>query len=102
MAECGESNIVSISRSGTKHPQSRAFIQKMEGKGVRVVSKTCDVAIKEVIAALVREAAYDDGLPPIRGVIQPAIVLKVRSQNQASRSNRTDSQDSIFEAMSFD
>ena len=86
MAERGAKNILVLSRSGAKHSQTQVFIQEMEAKGIRVVARKCDVAAKEEVAACVKEAASEDGLPPVRGVIHAAMAIKVCNESQTSES----------------
>jgi emericellamide synthase (highly reducing iterative type I polyketide synthase) len=76
MAEHGAKHILSISRSGAKDQQSQAFVRDMGAKGVAIVDKNCDVASLDELMSLIQEVERD-GLPPIRGVIQSAMVLKV-------------------------
>lgn len=77
MAEHGAKNILSISRSGAKSQQDHAFISELAAKGVRVVASRCDVSSQDQLTSTVI-AAKSDGLPPIRGIIQSAMLLKVR------------------------
>lgn len=87
LGEHGAKNVLSLSRSGAKDAQIRAFIREMETKGVRVIAKKCDVASEEEVSSIVRNVARHDGLPPIRGVIQSAMVLQVRNPSpRASQS----------------
>ncbi|XDG05071.1 hypothetical protein ABKA04_004686 [Annulohypoxylon sp. FPYF3050] len=85
LAEHGARSIMVLSRSGASQPQSQSFIKEIEAKGVRVVASRCDVASKENVELCIEEAARA-GLPPIRGVIQSAMVLR----------------DSMFEQMDSD
>jgi emericellamide synthase (highly reducing iterative type I polyketide synthase) len=77
MAEHGARHVLSISRSGAVDHQSQVFIAEMNAKGVRLVAKKCDVTLQDEVASLMQEAERD-GLPQIRGVLQSAMVLKVR------------------------
>ncbi|KAK0701265.1 hypothetical protein B0H67DRAFT_655916 [Lasiosphaeris hirsuta] len=75
MASHGARNIIALSRSGAKDQQSLSFIREMGAKGIKVVGKACDVSSKERITNLVQEIERD-GMPPIRGIIQSAMVLR--------------------------
>ncbi|KAF7563745.1 hypothetical protein G7046_g409 [Stylonectria norvegica] len=75
MADCGARNIVSASRSGAKSKDGQAFIAEMKAKGVVVVARECDVTLEDAVSSLI-EKSLTQGLPPIRGVIQSAMVLK--------------------------
>jgi NAD(P)-dependent dehydrogenase (short-subunit alcohol dehydrogenase family) len=83
MAERGAKNVLSLSRSGAKGQQNQAFISELAAKGVRVVAKKCDVTSQDEVASAMREVKRD-GLPPIRGIIQSAMVLKVRDLELSS------------------
>lgn len=76
MASHGAHNIVALSRSGGRDEQSQAFIREMNDKGINVVGKACDVTCQEQIQSLVDDIK-EAGMPPIRGIIQSAMVLRV-------------------------
>ncbi|KAH6632037.1 hypothetical protein F5144DRAFT_620943 [Chaetomium tenue] len=75
MASHGARNIVSLSRSGAKDQDSQTFIQELSAGGINVVGKACDIGSAEQIASLAQELE-SSGMPPIRGIIQCAMVLK--------------------------
>nr|UWV21338.1 polyketide synthase 5 [Chaetomium globosum] len=75
MASHGARNIVSLSRSGAKDQDSQSFIQELSAGGINVVGKACDIGSAEQIASLAQELE-SAGMPPIRGIIQCAMVLK--------------------------
>lgn len=76
MADQGAKNILCLSRSGATG-DSLQFIEEMDARGVTVVAPKCDVSSQEQVSRLVRDTA-SIGLPPIRGIIQSAMVIKVR------------------------
>ena len=76
LADHGARNIVALSRSGGRDPQSAAFIRDMQARGVRVVGRACDITSREQLANLARDMGQD-GLPPVRGIVQSAMVLRV-------------------------
>lgn len=75
MADHGAKYILCLSRSGPTG-DGVDFIEEMDARGVTVVAPKCDVASQEQVSGLV---AYTEqqGLPPIRGIIQSAMVIKV-------------------------
>ncbi|KAK4105143.1 polyketide synthase 3 [Parathielavia hyrcaniae] len=75
LADHGARNIVGLSRSGGQDPQSASFIRDMQARGVRVVGKACDITSRERVAD-VALAMAQDGLPPVRGIVQSAMVLR--------------------------
>lgn len=82
MASHGARYIVALSRSGAKDQESQSFMQEMNAKGVRVLGKSCDISSEERVASLPQEMALE-GMPPIRGIIQSAMVLKVCFPNSS-------------------
>lgn len=76
MGSHGARNILSISRSNPQHQQIQDFIREMEAKGVRLIAKKCDITSEGELASVIKDVAQG-GLPPIRGVVQSAMVLKV-------------------------
>lgn len=74
--ELGVKSIILISRSGMDASVATETVEALKGSDVVVVTvRKCDVADKEDISAVLRDCAQT--LPPIRGVVQGAMVLKV-------------------------
>ena len=80
----GAKNLVLLSRSAGNVEKSSAFVEELREAGCRVKAISCDVSIAGHLAQAV-QACENEGLPPIRGVIQGAMVL----------------QDSVFEHMTL-
>ncbi|MCJ1472284.1 hypothetical protein MMC13_000931 [Lambiella insularis] len=80
----GAKNQVLLSRSAGNVGKSGSFVEELREAGCRVKAISCDVSIAGHLAQAVRDCEKD--LPPIRGVIQGAMVL----------------QDSVFEHMTLD
>nr|ALQ32969.1 putative polyketide synthase [Fusarium sp. NRRL 25184] len=102
----GAKTIILLSRSAGTTDKDRAFIRDLTDMGCKIHCISCDISKGHDL-----ERALDlcrvDGLPPIRGVIQAAMVLKVRvlSPVPASRLGFlfADSlQDSILEQMTIE
>lgn len=78
MAERGAKNIVTFSRSGTMNEQALSLMESAKKLGTIVHVKKCDVGdenqLKQVVAEL------KDNLPPIRGIVQSAMILEVSEQ----------------------
>ncbi|KAL9107802.1 MAG: hypothetical protein Q9227_007317 [Pyrenula ochraceoflavens] len=74
MADRGTSNIVAFSRSGKIDAESQTLISKLKMIGTSVSVMKCDVAstasLRETIAHI------QSTMPPIRGAIQSAMVLR--------------------------
>jgi NAD(P)-dependent dehydrogenase (short-subunit alcohol dehydrogenase family) len=75
MATKGARNIVLVSRRATINERVQALVDSLAPLGVRIIVKACDVSSQESVEALVKEEMK--GLPPVRGVIQGAMVLRV-------------------------
>lgn len=76
LVERGAKHLVLISRSAATRPSSSAFLKEIRRAGCNVVARNCDIANEADLASLKRSCLGD--LPPIRGVIQAAMFLKVR------------------------
>ncbi|OQD84167.1 hypothetical protein PENANT_c014G07229 [Penicillium antarcticum] len=85
MVNHGARNIILLSRSAGKH-DSGTFVTQLREAGAHVAVTSCDVSKKEDLAKALLVCEKDLKLPPIRGVIQGAMVL----------------QDSILEQMNID
>jgi acyl transferase domain-containing protein/NADPH:quinone reductase-like Zn-dependent oxidoreductase/SAM-dependent methyltransferase len=85
MVDHGARNLILLSRSAGKQ-DSGGFVAQLREAGCRVVAISCDVADEGALARALDRCERDEGLPPVRGVIQGAMVL----------------QDSILEQMTLD
>ncbi len=68
-------NIVLISRSGMKSSGAQSFVDELEGLGVRLKVYACDVSNAEELNLTLKTCFRE--MPPIRGVIQSAMVIRV-------------------------
>lgn len=75
MAEHGAKHLMLINRSGLRTEAAKSTVRELHGKGIDVAVYPCDISneteVQQVLSSLPRDA------PPIRGVIQGAMVLKV-------------------------
>jgi NAD(P)-dependent dehydrogenase (short-subunit alcohol dehydrogenase family) len=82
MMENGARCITLVSRTGTAKEGLQDVVNEARSRGALVTIKKCDVSneteVQKLVAELVRE------LPPIRGVIHAAMVLRVRFASPAS------------------
>jgi emericellamide synthase (highly reducing iterative type I polyketide synthase) len=76
LVEHGAKNIVSLSRSGAKDAESRAFVEQIRQKGVTLLAPCCDIASSEAVAQLAQDITQY-GLPPVQGIINSAMALRV-------------------------
>ncbi|KAK4461021.1 polyketide synthase [Cladorrhinum samala] len=75
LADCGAKNIMTLSRSGANDARSAEVVHQMGLKGVKMVAKSCDISSESQVAEVLQE--IDSGLlPPVRGIIQSAMVLR--------------------------
>jgi len=75
LPEQGARNFIFVPRSGLAKQEVKEQVLKLEDKDARVIVGECDVGnIGQLDGFLKR--CYDE-MPPIRGVIQGAMVLKV-------------------------
>lgn len=77
MSSKGARNIVLVSRSASINDKVQALIDELATAGTNVTVKPCDVSSRQSVDALVNEQMKD--LPPVRGVVHGAMVLRVSS-----------------------
>lgn len=73
--ELGAKSLILISRSGMDATGAAEAVETLRRPGVAITVRKCDVADRESLAAVLHDCGQS--LPPIRGVIQGAMVLKV-------------------------
>ncbi|KAK2628215.1 hypothetical protein QTJ16_002861 [Diplocarpon rosae] len=83
MAGKGARNIVLVSRTGSATGKVKELIDELAALGTSVVVRPCDVADTSSVEKLIKELG---GLPPVRGVVHGAMVLR----------------DVLFEKMTFE
>ncbi|KAI0572271.1 Polyketide synthase phosphopantetheine-binding domain [Pyrenophora tritici-repentis] len=82
----GATNLILLSRSAGDARKTDSFVTGLREAGCCVVAISCDVSNKDDLARTLDRCRTDEKLPPIRGVVQGAMVL----------------QDSILENMTLD
>jgi NAD(P)-dependent dehydrogenase (short-subunit alcohol dehydrogenase family) len=75
MSTKGAKHIILVSRSGSVTDKLKALVDDLAPHGTQVVVKACDVSSKNDVEHLVNEQIKD--LPPVRGVVHGAMVLRV-------------------------
>ncbi|KAF7595519.1 hypothetical protein BBP40_005855 [Aspergillus hancockii] len=74
MVKQGAKHVVFLSRSGERKPEMRETVEMLRKQGAKVAAYPCDVSSEaDMRAALDR---CEKEFPPVRGVIQGAMVLK--------------------------
>ncbi|RDW64648.1 beta-ketoacyl synthase-containing protein [Coleophoma cylindrospora] len=74
LAEKGAENLVFLSRSAADGDENRAYIQGLKQMyGTNAMAFNCDVANRESLASVLKKC---ESLPPIRGVVTGAMVLR--------------------------
>ncbi|KAL4975321.1 hypothetical protein BDW66DRAFT_152136 [Aspergillus desertorum] len=84
LASHGARNLIVLSRSAETSPAAVALAAGLHPSGCRVKLISCDVSVEAELSRAIDACSVD--MPPIRGVIQSAMVL----------------QDTVFERMTFD
>ena len=74
MVRCGAKNLIFASRSGLAKQSARSLVEDLESQGTRVAVFNCDISDVEQLDNLLVQSA--ETMPPIRGVIQAAMVIK--------------------------
>lgn len=75
LVQRGARHIILLSRRDSVPTEVQQLIQESLQHGAFIHVKRCDAAVKEEVSSLLAELAQT--LPPIRGVIHAAMVLKV-------------------------
>lgn len=75
MIKRGASHIVLLSRSGTITPAVSKLIDDAQEQSAAVHVEQCDVADKTAVGRVV--AKLKESMPPVRGIIHAAMVLRV-------------------------
>lgn len=78
MASLKAKNIILISRSGMKSQSALCMASELQQAGVQLKAYACDVSDFEQLDQTLGLCAKE--MPPIRGVIQAAMVLRVSPQ----------------------
>jgi hypothetical protein len=77
MQQRGARNFIFASRSGMAKEEARELVGALESLGCKVAAPSCDISNEDQFAALLLET--EKTMPPIRGVIQASMVLRVSS-----------------------
>ena len=76
MVERGARNLILLSRNAKSADETTSrWLQTLQERGARILVEACDVANTNQLAASLQRLQAQ--LPPIKGVIQAAMVLRV-------------------------
>jgi KR domain-containing protein len=76
MVERGARNLILLSRSASsQNPGLESLIGELRSTGTKVLLADCDVADRPQLAKSLKDCGIQ--MPPIKGVIQAAMVLRV-------------------------
>jgi NAD(P)-dependent dehydrogenase (short-subunit alcohol dehydrogenase family) len=78
MAEHGAKHIMFVNRSGLKSDEAKETVRILNEAGCKTAVVSCDITEAAQVESLVKEALQT--MPPIRGVIQGAMLLRVRTE----------------------
>ncbi|KAK2024958.1 ketoacyl-synt-domain-containing protein [Colletotrichum zoysiae] len=70
----GARNLCFLSLSGAASRQAQSLVQRLESLGVRIKVTICDVSNEAEVGKALKDCTRD--MPPIKGVIQAAMVLR--------------------------
>ncbi|KAJ5206570.1 Acyl transferase/acyl hydrolase/lysophospholipase [Penicillium cf. griseofulvum] len=74
MAQNGAKSLVFVNRSGLSKYESQETVRNLVEKGVQVTTRACDISDEIEVQRMLHDLSYC--APPIRGLIQAAMVLK--------------------------
>lgn len=99
-ASRGAKNLILLSRFGIRTKSAITFVEELEAIGVQVRAPPCDVTVADSLSATL--AFCGQTMPPIKGVIQGAMVLRVRPPYDKEIVLLTSSKDAILDKMTFE
>ena len=76
LARCKCKHIIVISRSGMKGKNASSLISELTSLDVKLVAYACDIGNLHQLEQTLSRCAKK--IPPVRGVIQSAIIIEVR------------------------
>jgi NAD(P)-dependent dehydrogenase (short-subunit alcohol dehydrogenase family) len=71
----GARNLVFLSRSGAQKEEARNLVKELTAEGARIAAYACDLGDEHRLRLVLEEVSRD--FPPIKGVIQGAMVIRV-------------------------
>ncbi|KGO58805.1 Acyl transferase/acyl hydrolase/lysophospholipase [Penicillium expansum] len=74
MAENGAKSLIFVNRSGLSKHQAQITVRNLVEKGIQVTTRACDISDETEVQRMLHDLSYC--APPIRGLIQAAMVLK--------------------------
>jgi NADPH:quinone reductase-like Zn-dependent oxidoreductase len=74
MSQKGARNIVLVSRSAAVNANVQALMDELAPSGTNITVKACDVSTRKSVDAMLKDMT---DMPPIRGVVHGAMVLRV-------------------------
>lgn len=85
MASQGAKHLLLLSRSGANSAAALRLISDLEAEGIEIRAPVCDVSSAESLASVLDESALT--MPPVKGCIQSAMVLKVSGSQPPPMNN---------------
>ncbi|CAG8893432.1 unnamed protein product [Penicillium egyptiacum] len=74
MAQNGAKSLIFVNRSGLSKYESQMTVKDLVEKGIQITTRACDISDEAEVQRMLHELSYC--VPPIRGLIQAAMVLK--------------------------
>lgn len=75
LVDRGAKNLILVSRSGAASEPAKAAVESLTSQGVKIEVYSCNVSDRDGLSAVLDDAKQE--MPPIRGCIQSAMVLRV-------------------------
>jgi NAD(P)-dependent dehydrogenase (short-subunit alcohol dehydrogenase family) len=79
MARQGAKHLVLLSRSGPRAASAKRLLSDLRQKSVQVYAPQCDVSLEEDVTEAIEHVKRN--MPPIRGCIHGALVVKVSTRS---------------------
>ncbi|KAL3473806.1 hypothetical protein BJX99DRAFT_272015 [Aspergillus californicus] len=75
LVDRGARNLLLLSRSGDRNPQAQEMVKYLARRNVRIFTPSCDISNSDSLRGAL-EPWQAQGLPPIKGCIQAAMILR--------------------------
>ncbi|CAG7951292.1 unnamed protein product [Penicillium nalgiovense] len=73
MAQNGAKSLIFVNRSGLSKYESQMTVRNLVEKGIQITTRACDISDETAVQQMLHDLSYC--VPPIRGLIQAAMVL---------------------------
>lgn len=77
MVDRGATNLILLSRSGTRKSAAKYFVGNLRSRGANIIAPSCDITDEKALAAVIQECQKT--MPKICGCVHAGMVVEVSS-----------------------